>query len=171
VTAGANNFCQMGKKKSIFGHLIDFLWLDYKIRFVVGIIGVITVFIARQCNPSTYTDLGSNYTYSNGYIVQIYGKNLNLKKGGEIPSNVISYNYNRRFIVAKQKPKEYDEAWETEYIYPLGRDTVYYWLIIKGKKEVLGPLDNIQFCEEINKHKVPDRLVRKMNKKTLLKMP
>jgi hypothetical protein len=114
--------------------------------------------------PETTTKLGSGYIYYRGGGDYNYIYHENYPRERKIPRNIISYNYKRSgsFIVAKQKPSEYDESWEKEVIYPLGRDTVYYWLIIKEDHKILGPLDSIQFCKEIKKYHVPDKLVRKM---------
>ena len=162
------------EKQNIFGHLVNISWNLYLISMAIGIIGIIGYFIVRIYNPSTITKLGSNYTYYKG-IDNIWYEYP--QKRGEaiprqkemIPSNVLSYNYNSNFIIALQKPKEYDEAYDTKYAYPLGRDTVYYWLIIKEKQKAIGPLDSTQFCEARKKYNVPDKLVRKM--KPLHKTP
>jgi hypothetical protein len=81
----------------------------------------------------------------------------------DIPPTVISYDYDKNFIVAKQKPKEFNEAIydKMEYVYPLGRDTVYYWLIVKQEQSIFGPLDFVSFQNLKEQYSVSDKLVLK----------
>lgn len=60
----------------------------------------------------------------------------------DIPPRVIDYVYDKRYILVKQKPKlpleqiYYDSD---EFSYPMGTDSVYYWIVDKNKGAVLGP--------------------------------
>ena len=82
-----------------------------------------------------------------------------------VPPIILSYAYDDQFIIAKQKPAEYDNVmyefngkWND---YFLGRDTVYYWLIIKKEHKVLGPLDYDKFNELRIDYDVPKKLILK----------
>lgn len=79
----------------------------------------------------------------------------------DIPPTIISFDYDKHFIIAKQRPTEFHHAIydKMDYIYPLGRDTIYYWLIIKQEQKILGPLDSIQFLEHKKKCNIPDKLI------------
>lgn len=58
-----------------------------------------------------------------------------------IPQFVEDYEYNSRFIVASQRPTVRGNlSEEIEYIYPLGRDTTYYWIIDKDNDRIYGPV-------------------------------
>jgi hypothetical protein len=79
----------------------------------------------------------------------------------DIPPEVLSYDYDKQFIIVKQKPTKYHYAIydDKEYVYPSGRDTIYYWLIIKVDEEVLGPLDFDEFKELRKEYGVPNELI------------
>ncbi|MBN2829921.1 MAG: hypothetical protein JXR56_06355, partial [Candidatus Cloacimonetes bacterium] len=76
-----------------------------------------------------------------------------------IPMTILSYDYNKQFIIVKQKPEKHPYAASDRGIYPAGRDTIYYWLIIKAEEEVLGPLDFEKFKELRKKYGVPNELI------------
>jgi hypothetical protein len=132
--------------------------MKIKMRYLVSIL-ILTCII---CGCSDYSEnLGCGYTYvheggNDNYIFYEYPA-----KGGEIPSNIISFDYDKQFIIAKQKPNEYDCAYEKEYVYPLGRDTVYYWLIVKQQQKVFGPLDFVSFQKLKEQYSVSDKLILK----------
>lgn len=113
------------------------------------------------CSCSDYfKKLGNGYTFVHEGYSEKYIFHEHPAKGGEVPPTVISYDYNKHFIIAKQKPSDYGEATYSgiEYVYPLGRDSVYYWLIVKQEKKVLGPLDYDSFLKLKKEYKVPDGL-------------
>lgn len=81
---------------------------------------------------------------------------------GGVPSTVLEYNHDKRFIVAVQKPIENDPnvlLYECEYKYIGGYDTVYYWIILKDNKKVIGPLLKGEFLEAREKYNVPKYLI------------
>ena len=86
------------------------------------------LFFSQMCDTDS-KDLGSGFVY-NAEHKHILGKI-------DIPPNVISYDYDKYFVVVKQKPTEFTDAIydKTKYVYPLGRDTVYYWLIVKEEQK------------------------------------
>ncbi len=117
--------------------------------FVLGIHG---------CTSDYTENLGSGYFYRNegGDLKDILCKKPD---GGEIPATVLAYAYNKDFIIAKQRPRlPQDPLYEKEYRYVNGRDTVYYWLIIKKKKVVIGPLNEKNFEKERKVNNVPNKL-------------
>ena len=134
---------------------LNLLNRNIKVILLIILAFVLFLFFSFLFDNDT-KNLGNNFMYD-AECKHITGK-------VDIPPKIISYDFDKHFIVVKQKPKEFNEAIydKMEYVYPLGRDTVYYWLIIKEDKEVLGPLDSIQFCEETKKYSVPDKLVQKM---------
>ncbi len=120
------------------------------ILLIIFIVVLILFFL--QIFDTDSKNLGSGFVY-NAEHKHILGKI-------DIPPTIISYNYDKHFIVVKQKPKEFDEAIydKMEYVYPLGRDTVYYWLIIKREQKVFGALDYDSFQKIAKEYKVPDNL-------------
>lgn len=79
--------------------------------------------------------------------------------GGEIPSTVIDFDYDKDFIIAKQKPKiPQDPLYSKVYQYNDGRDKYYFWLIVIKKDLVLGPLGEKEFSIIRKEYNVPDKL-------------
>lgn len=109
-------------------------------------------FFPQMCDTEN-KNLGSGFVY-NAEHKHILGKI-------DIPPTIISYNYDKHFIIVKQKPKKNNEAIydKIEYIYPSGRDTIYYWLIIKEEQKVFGAMDYESFQNLKKKYKVPNKLV------------
>jgi hypothetical protein len=80
---------------------------------------------------------------------------------GEIPSNVLEYKHNKKFIIATQKPIENDPnvlLYDTEYVYKQGYNAVYYWIILKEKKTIIGPMTKVEFLEAREKYSVSESL-------------
>ena len=75
-----------------------------------------------------------------------------------IPPEVLSYYNNRRILIIKQRPQQYDNRMHSCYDYPNGRDSVYYWYIDKGNMEINGPMlysDMDSFLQNIHlEHKL-----------------
>lgn len=102
-----------------------------------------------------------------GYTFVHEGDNFNYifhefpAKGGEIPPNVISFDYDKRFIIVKQKPMPFQYGYETAEEYANRTDTFApcYWLIIKKEHKTLGPMDYDSFQRLRKQYKVPDKLV------------
>lgn len=122
-----------------------------KIAIASVLLFCLFLFFLQMCDTDS-KDLGSGFVYNEEHK-HILGKI-------DIPPTIISYAYDKHFIVAKQKPKAFDEAIydKMEYVYPLGRDTVYYWLIIKQEQKVFGALDYDSFKKITKEYKVPDNL-------------
>ena len=120
---------------------------------------ILSLIIIYSCTSDYTQNLGDGYFYRHE------GKPLNdiyseyPQKNGRIPANVITFDYDRNFIIAIQKPRlPQDILYEKEYEYKLGEDALYFWLIIKEKKLVLGPLDTEEFKLARKQYNVPDNL-------------
>lgn len=89
-------------------------------------------------------DLGGGYTY---YFEQkmIDGKY-------QIPPTILEYKYNPDIIIVKQRPTKYRDIMYIDYNYPLGRDTIYYWIIEKKTNTLTGPVNYDEFLKEISKY-------------------
>lgn len=120
------------------------------------------VFTLQSCNFSdSNKSLGNGCFYRNegGEIKDILCKSAN---GGEVPSTVVSYDFDDKFIIAKQKPKlPQDPLYDKDYKYDKGDNEFYYWLIVKNENLVLGPLNFEKFNMQKDKYKVSDKLVLK----------
>lgn len=120
---------------------------------------VFCVAVILQCCTSDYTEnLGDGYFFRNegGDLKDILSKE---PKGGEIPSTVIAFDYDKNFIIAKQRPKlPQDILYEKNYYYELGADTTYFWLIVKKNRLVLGPQKEKEFRDVRERYEVPESL-------------
>lgn len=125
-----------------------------KVAFGVLLLFCIFLFLTLMFDTGS-ENLGNGFVYNS--------ENKHITGNVDIPPTIISYDYDKHFIIVKQKPKEYNEAIydKMEYIYPLGRDTVYYWLIIKQEQKVFGALDYDSFLQLKKEYKVPDNLILK----------
>lgn len=123
-------------------------------------------FLVVCCLISVIQSCTSDYTKNlgNGYFYRFEASDLRdigceKPNGAEIPADVISYAYNRDFIIAKQKPKlPQDPLYDKDYVYKNGTDTLYYWIIFKSSHIALGPFDKAEFERERVKNKVPNEL-------------
>lgn len=118
-----------------------------KIIFFILLFLLITLFL-----DDDQINLGNGYTYNYGNHM-VFG-NTN------IPGDVLDFDYNSDFIIVKQKPKLYDDAWmdTIEYNYSLGREVLYYWIINKNTHKVLGPLTYNEYITNQKKYKIPKSL-------------
>lgn len=130
-----------------------------KNNFFIVIVSL-TCLMFNTCSDYS-TKLGDGYTFIHeggdfNYIFHEYPA-----KGGEIPPNVISFDYDKCFIIAKQKPMPFQYGYETAEEYANRTDTIApcYWLIIKKECNLLGPLDYDSFQRLKKKYKVSDKLV------------
>ena len=67
----------------------------------------------------------------------------------QIPPTILEYRYNSDFIIVKQHPTKYKDIMYIDYNYPLGRDTVYYWIIEKKTNTFTGPKSHDEFYKDI----------------------
>ena len=128
------------------------------IKFYVSAILCIT-FMVQSCSSDYTKNLGNGYFYrfEGGEMNDIFNKKAN---GGQIPANVVSYDFDDDFIIAKQKPKlPQDPLYEKDYKYIKGDKEYYYWLIVKESNLVLGPLNFEEFNSSRIKYKVPNNIM------------
>ena len=120
------------------------------------------MFTLQSCNFSdSNKSLGNGYFYRNegGEIKDILCKSTNR---GEVPSTVVSYDFDDKFIIVKQKPKlPQDPLYNKDYEYDKGDYEFYYLLIVKKEDLVLGPLNFDEFIKQKDKYNVSDKLVFK----------
>lgn len=117
-----------------------------------------SVLLMQSCTSDHIEDLGEGYFYRNegGNLKDILCKKPD---GGEIPATVLDYVYDKKFIIAKQKPKlPQDPLYKRIYNYKTNNN-LFYWVILKTNNTVIGPLD-MQGLENARlKYKIPDNLV------------
>lgn len=78
-------------------------------------------------------------------------------EGGEIPATVISYDYCKDFIIAKQRLKiQPDPMYKKEYDFP--NNTDYYWIIVIQTDSIIGPVNYSHFANIRKLLGVPARL-------------
>ncbi len=123
-------------------------------------VSFLIVFLINSCNFSDSTEsLGDEYFYRNEgeFLKDILCEKAN---GGEIPATVRSYDFNDEFIIAKQIPKlPQDQLYENDYKYNNGNKEYYYWIILKKRNLVLGPLSKEEFNNQKNKYNIPNSLI------------
>ena len=98
---------------------------------------VILIAMLTSCNFSDETT-----KISGGWTFAIEGKHDKvISKGNKyIPCEVVAYDDNDDFIIAKQKPmKECFFRMDTIIHYPT-TDSIFYWIIDHKRKLFLGPL-------------------------------
>lgn len=78
------------------------------------------------------------------------------RRGRIIPPVVQNYSYNKDYIIAKQQPRALKESasYCAEYEYKLGRDTTYYWIIIKNDSTTIGPLLYDEFRQLLEEYDI-----------------
>lgn len=86
-------------------------------------------------------DLGGGYTY--------YSEQKMISGKFQIPPTILEYRYNSEIIIVKQHPTKYKDIMYIDYNYPLGRDTIYYWIIEKKSNTITGPINYDEFLKEI----------------------
>lgn len=125
-------------------------------KMKIGILLMLSIFLlffSLQIYDFGDINLGNGFVYNE--------EHKHILGSIDVPPTVISYNYDKHFIVIKQIPKKHNDAIydKKEYSYPLGRDTTYYWLIIKQEQQVFGPLDYDAFHTLTGTYNVPDHLL------------
>ncbi len=133
----------------------------FKLKNVlVLIIFYLIIIFNLNCTSDYSKNLGSGYIYRDEGCEEkeIFCEQAN---GGKIPKTVLVYDYDRHYIIAKQKPQKDDSNIlldDNIYEYKYGYDTIYYWIILKDFKKVIGPLTEDEFLKVIIKYKVSKTL-------------
>ena len=125
------------------------------INFYLFIFFIFQIF--QDCNYNDDKNLGDGFVYfaDHKMISNINGS------CGEIPSNVLEYKHDKKFIVATQKPIENNPnvlLYDTAYYYKQGYDNIYYWIILKEEKIIIGPMTKIEFLDVREKYCVSENL-------------
>lgn len=127
-----------------------------KIKIILTILFVISiVYIIKLFWDDSNGYLGSGYTYKSD-TEEIYNEYPD--KFGEIPPTIISFDYNNKFVIAKQKPRIPINSIYKDYNYSRGDSATYYWIIIKRQKITLGPLNINEFEKLKEKYDIPNSL-------------
>lgn len=120
----------------------------FKIVLLVfcGWLFIITLFTYNE----DVHDLGSGYEY--------YAENDAILGPIDIPPFIVNYSYDERYIIAQQDPQGrnpdaiyYDKM---DYKYPMGTDSVYYWIIDKTNNTYYGPFLYSDFLEKCREKKI-----------------
>lgn len=133
------------------------LFVAYRVLFVA-------VMIIRVMNLTT-EDLGNDYVLD-------WDQNiiLSTKAPVHIDRNVLDYNYDSKYIIAKQRLKKGDEGLIDYTIYPKSEnfmDSTYFYLIDKEEDVLYGPLDSITFNNLLKEKNIIMPFVNpNLNKKT-----
>ncbi len=103
-------------------------------------------------------ELGDGYIFHEVAGIPIISKNNPYK---EIPEVVVSYNYNKYFIIAVQKELVMSLDVRLKLSSLQYYDTVVnngitrYWIIIKKTDEILGPLNKEEYSRWLKQLKIP----------------
>jgi len=132
------------------------------IKFYLSAVLFLTLIIL-SCSSDYTKSLGNGYYYRHegDELNDIYNEKPN-PNGREIPANVVAYDFDDDFIIAKQKPKlPQDPLYDKDYKYDRGDKEFYYWIIIHKKKLILGPLDFDKYKLVRKENNVPEDLILK----------
>jgi hypothetical protein len=128
-----------------------------KVLIYIFIICFIVISMFSLFEGNNIIELGYGFHY-NEELLAIMSDYLNLP---DIPSEVLMYQHDDSFIIAKQKPRRYKEfnyTYNEGYKYSKGLDSEYYWIIKKKEKKVFGPLEYSQFIRLCDEFYVPENL-------------
>lgn len=129
------------------------------VKFYILTIYLISL-IVQSCSSDYSKNLGDGYFYrfEASDLRDIHSENAN---DGEIPADIVSYDFDDDFIIAKQKPKlPQDPLYDKDYKYNRGKNEFYYWLIVKNEKLVFGPLNLDEFKALYDKYKVSKLILK-----------
>lgn len=110
-------------------------------KYLLPSILVITS-VLQGCTSDYTCNLGGGYVFyfEGGDLNSIFNEN---PLGGEIPPNVLSYNFDRNYIIVKQLPRE-----------SIKKDSISYFIIFKKEKKICGPFNWEQYIREKSKYKI-----------------
>lgn len=122
-----------------------YLGLNSKAMKIKNLFLYCLVLIIQGCTSDYSKNLGEGYFYRDegGKIKDILCEKPN---GKEVPATVLDYAYDNEFIIAKQEPKlPQDPLYDRNYEYRKGKNTLYFWIILKEKDIAFGPMDKVEF--------------------------
>ena len=124
--------------------------------FGIGLL-ILCLLNCISCHPDYVVNLGCGYWYAYD------GGDTNMISAGEgegptIDYSVLDYDYNRQFIIAKQKPAMPRNVIYADYDYAQGFDAIYYWIIEKKTNRYIGPVDSLAYIKGRVEFGVPDNL-------------
>lgn len=116
--------------------------ISFKKIAICAFVAIITIFLySLLFPPSEEKNLGNGFRFFGDHDSEIYYWALRDTMTVFIPPDVLSYVNTKQFILARQKPHQFDDAiYPKFYKYPFGRDTTYYWFVDKQEKILTGPL-------------------------------
>ena len=115
-----------------------------KIKSIITIFLLVIIFLIAWATitflfSDDSKDLGGGYTY--------YSEQKMICGKYQIPPTILEYRYNSEIIIVKQRPTKYKDIMYIDYNYPLGRDTIYYWIIEKKTNTFIGPINYDDFLK------------------------
>lgn len=98
--------------------------------------------VLQGCTSDYTRNLGDGYVfyYEGGNLNSIFNEN---PLGGEIPPNVLSYNFDSNYIIVKQLSRK-----------SIKKVTISYFIIFKKEKKICGPFNWDQYIKEKSKYKI-----------------
>lgn len=116
-----------------------------------------TVLIGTGCSSDRSYNLGDGYTLvaEGGRTSFVIGSG---QDAVEVPYGVSSFAFDDKFILLEQRPRETDDIMFRPVQYPHGRDSTYYWLIVKKNDSLIGPLLRNRFRLKRSEMGVPEQL-------------
>lgn len=116
------------------------------LAFFCSLILFVSLIVAIAFITSDYAteDLGNGYQFINEHPKSIVDKQHYEK----IPPRIIELGWDKRFIVAVQRPDISCISSDELSKYPQIHDRVFYWIIDKEKELVYGPLSSDEFDQK-----------------------
>ena len=119
----------------------------------------LVLFIISSCTSDVTIPLGQDYFYRDegGNIKDILCERTESK--AFIPATIIAYKYNNNYIIARQRPiLPQDVLYDRQFEYRKGLNHDYYWIIIKDKDSLYGPLETTEYKELFYELMIPHNL-------------
>ncbi|NNV57692.1 DUF3997 domain-containing protein [Limnovirga soli] len=114
-----------------------------------------------SCQSDTYEEIsGEYYFYEEGVHQNVIEKDGLDYYGKLIPCEILSYDYNKEYIIAAQKPVLpcFEGEFAATIHYPPNKDSIYYWIISHEQNLLVGPLTKEEFELKRMELKVPKNL-------------
>ncbi len=115
-------------------------------RVIFGIAIILLIMHLGATCDNTLHNLGAGFKYDEEHRsihYWEYGKQDTIKR--DIPPTITKYKELNGVIYVQQKPKFPPDVMYPDYTYTQSEDSTYYWIIIKSKRAVIGPLTKEEF--------------------------